>query len=257
MPRRARLDIAGKPQLVLQQSSDDRPMFVGKEDYHYYCAELQAARIQYGCSVHAYALLPQSVHLLVTGAAQGSVPRMMQSLGRRFAHYANQRDRTHGARWLGRYHSCPVAGDAYVLRASAFVDLAPVRSGVVTHAEACPWSSTAYHALGSADPCITPSAAYLALSGQSHVRQSRYRALLAGSPPDDPEIRMHLQQGRAWGSAGFLRKIAAILGEPVRARPRGRPRKRHSGALKHLCTTLSPFLLTGWIEMSQTVTAAM
>lgn len=232
-------------------------MFLGDEDYRYYRAELQAVSIHYGCSVHAYALLPQSVYLLVTGSAHGDVPRMMQSLGRRFAHYANQRDQTHGARWLGRYHSCPVGGNAHVLRASVFVELAPVRNGASTHAEAYPWSSGACNALGSPDPCIRPSAAYFALSVQSRARQSRYRALLARALSDDAELLMHVHQGRAWGSAGFVHKMAKMLGEPVRARPRGRPRKARSAGLKNLCTTLSPFFLTGWIGLQQTLAAAM
>jgi len=258
VPRHARLDFAGKPQLVLQQSAHDRPMFLDEDDYRYYRAELQAASIQYGCSVHAYALLPQSVYFLVTGSGRGNVPRMMQSLGRRFAHYANQRDGTHGARWLGRYHSCPVGGDAHVLRASVFVELAPVRAGAATHAQAYPWSSAACNAQGSVDPCITPSSAYLALSVQSRARRSRYRALLMGTPPEDGELLLHIKQGRAWGSVGFLRKMATVLGESVRARPRGRPRKfSRSAKLAQFCTTLSPFLLTGWMSLQQTLDASV
>jgi putative transposase len=182
---------------------------------------------------------------------------MMQSLGRRFARYANERDGSCGARWLGRYHSCPVGGKAHVPRAYAFVERAPSRAGAVLDPNEYQWSSYACNALGSADSSVTPHLAYLALSAQTRTRLARYRALLAQTFNDDAEILMHVQQGRAWGSAGFLRRIATICGEAARARARGRPRTAQSKASKIICTTLSPFLLTGWIGLQQTLAAAM
>jgi putative transposase len=225
MPRRARLEIAGASQLVLQSSPDHLPMFFRTRDYRRYLDDLRASSVRCECEVHAYALLPLAASLLVTGSKSGAVARMMQSLGRRYARYANARDGLQGARWQGRYRSCPVGGAEHVLRAAQYVELSPVRAGLVSSPGAYRWSSYAAVVSGTHDPVLTPHAALLALSGKSFVRRARYRRLMEESPRDDVTLRLHLEQGRAWGCEEFLREVAAKYGECRPAKSRGRPRK--------------------------------
>ena len=256
MPRHSRLAMAETPQLILQRGAGSRPIFQSEEDYGYYFGELRAGSMQYACSVHAYALMQNEVCLLITGDAQGAVSRMMQSLGRRYTHYANARDRTDGSLWSGRYHSCPVGGDRYVLRAMCFVDRSPVRVEAVVDAAAYKWSSHARHAAGVVDFELESHPAYAALGKQDCTRGTRYCELLAAASDDETEIWMHVRQGRAWGDARFLRKVARLFGQHGSARPRGRPRKTGSKALSLFVATLSPFLLTSWICFLQTLAAS-
>lgn len=253
MPRRSRLDLAGSPQLVLQRGLEGKPTFRCAADFRRYLEELRVSSISYGCAIHAYALLPREVRLLVTGNEPRAVSRMMQSLGRRYAYYMNARDQSEGACWQGRYRSCPVGGDSHGLLASGYVERSPITAGFVSNPAAYRWSSYACNALGLTDPVIKPQAAYLALAGQGCAPHTRYRALLVDRL-DGETILMHIQQGRAWGDARFLRKVAKMFGDRGTAKPRGRPRKpRHkSRSLSYFPMTLSLFLLTRWTEWVQT-----
>jgi putative transposase len=201
-------------------------MFFCAVDYRRYLDDLRASSVQCDCAVHAYALLPLAACLLVTGSKVGAVARMMQSLGRRYAAYANARDGVQGARWQGRYRSCPIGGDAHVLRASQYVELSPVRASFVSNPAAYRWSSYPAAVSGVPDPVLTPHRAFLALANRPFARRARYRKLMDKSPCDDAGLRLHLEQGRAWGSEEFLRQVAAKYGECRPARRRGRPRKR-------------------------------
>lgn len=253
MPRRSRLEIVGSPQLVLRSCIDRRSLFRGEEDFGVYLEGLWASSADYACRVHAFALVPGEVCLLVTGTASGSVTRMMQSLGRRYAHYANRRDRVTGSLWNGRYQSCPVGGGGHVLRAMCFVDHSPARVGVVKHPARYAWSSCAGHVGSGATSGIEPHAAYLTLGKRACDRCTRYRDLLAGAPADVAEILMHVRQGCAWGDARFLGKVRGLCGERGPARPRGRPRKRKTATLALAGATVSPFLLTSWFWLLQTL----
>jgi len=257
VPRRPRLDIAGSPQLVLQRGLESKQTFRCAADFCRYLEALQASSASCGCVVHAYALLPSEVRLLVTGNVPGAVSHMMQSLGRRYAYSVNAREGSTGACWQGRYCSCPV-GHTHALLASGYVELSPVKAGFVSNAAAYRWSSYACNALGIPNPLISPPPGYLALAEQDCEKRAHYRELLAGGSHGET-ILMHIQQGRAWGDARFLRNVARLFGDRGTAKPRGRPRKsqRSPGIVPILMTTLSPFLLTRWIESGHTLVTMM
>jgi len=254
LPRRSRLEVVGSPQLILQRGLATKPTFRCATDFRRYLEDLRASSALYRCKVHAYALLPREVRLLVTGDDPGAVSRMMQSLGRRYAYYVNARDDSAGACWEGRYHSCPIGGDSHVVLACGYVELSPIRAGFVSNAAAYRWSSYACNALGIPDPAIDPPMAYLALAEQGSDRRARYRALLADGL-DSATILMHIRQGRAWGDARFLRRVARMFGDRGIVKPRGRPGKLKPGSstVSHLLITLSPFLLTCCLDSTHTL----
>jgi putative transposase len=238
---------------VLQRGLEGKPTFRCAADFRRYLEELRVSSAAYGCVIHAYALLPFEVRLLVTGNAPGAVSRMMQSLGRRYAYCVNARDGSTGACWQGRYRSCPV-GQSHTLLASGYVELSPVRAGLVSNAAAYRWSSYACNALGIPNPLIDSPTRHPAFVEQGHEKRVHYRELLAGGLNGDT-ILMHIEQGRAWGDAKFLRKVARLFGDRGLVKPRGRPRKLRpgSGTVRTFLTSLSPFLLTQWIESSHTL----
>ena len=257
MPRRSRLDVPGSPQLVLQRGVEGKPTFRCAADFRRYIEALQVSSTSYDCMVHAYALLPFEARLLITGSVPGAVSRMMQSLGRRYAYSVNAREGSTGACWQGRYRSCPV-GHTHALLASGYVELSPVTAGFVSNAAAYRWSSYACNALGIPNPVVIPPPGYLTLAEQDCEKRAQYRELLAGGLSGDA-ILMHIQQGRAWGDARFLRKVTRLFGDRGVAKPRGRPRKLRpdSGTVRTFLTSLSPFLLTRWIESGHTLTTML
>lgn len=257
MPRHARLDVPGSPQLVLQRGAEGKPTFRCTADFRRYLETLQVSSASHDCMIHAYALLPFEVRLLVTGNAPGAVSRMMQSLGRRYAYYVNAREGSTGRCWQGRYRSCPV-GQSHTLLASGYVELSPVRAGFVSNAAAYRWSSYACNALGIPNALISSPARYLAFSERDCERRAHYRELLS-TGLNGATILMHIQQGRAWGDAKFLRRIARLFGDRGAVKPRGRPRKPRPGSwtVCTFLTSLSPFLLTQQIESGHTLMTMM
>ena len=183
--------MAGTPQLVLQRGLRNRPLFRCAADFRQYLEELRTTSVSYGCSVHAYALLPRETRLLLTSPHRGTLPRMMQALSRRFAYYVNARDSLSGPCWQGRYKSCPVGGRMHVLLASGYVEQSPVRVGIVANAAAYRWSSYACNALGIPNSVVSQPKPYVDLSDDDPERRARYRAWIEGLKQhvvDDPRL---------------------------------------------------------------------
>ena len=163
-------------------------------------------------------------HLLVTPQERGAVSRMMQAIGRRYVAGFNARYRRTGTLWEGRFKAALVDSDQYVLACYRYIELNPVRAGMVSVPAGYPWSSHRRNAYGASEPRITSHPCYLEL-GAGEARLSAYRRLFAkalGSGTMDA-IRLHTQQQRAWGSEGFQRQVEALTRRIASVRPRGRP----------------------------------
>jgi putative transposase len=227
MPRQPRLDIAGIPQHVVQRGNNRQPCFLREQDYRCYLQLLREACLQEHCLIHAYALMTNHVHLLITPSAKGALSRCMQSLGRRYVTYFNNTYHRTGTLWEGRYKASLVDNQTYLLTCYRYIELNPVRAAMVASPEDYPWSSFHANALGVSDPLIHPHAEYLGLGTDAQQRQMAYRALFKTALSDDQllDIRTHLQQQRALGPNRFQAIIEAELGRVAKVRPRGRPRK--------------------------------
>lgn len=228
MPRQPRLDLAHVPQHVVQRGNNRQPCFFGDSDRACYLSELREIACAGGCLVHAFVLMSNHVHLLMTPSAVGQVASVMQSLGRRYVRYVNDRYRRTGTLWEGRYKSCLIDTDSYLLRCMRYIELNPVRAGMVTSAEAHPWSSYTGNAFGITNPLVQPHPAYLALGLDASARQQAYRSLVAEAPlPDEVwTIRTNLQRQHPWGSERFVREMEARLARRVGPAKIGRPRKQ-------------------------------
>lgn len=226
MARLPRLDLPQIPQHVIQRGNNRQPCFASDEDYTRYRQDLADAANQCGCAIHAYVLMTNHVHLLVTGAQRGAVSRMMQRLGRRYVVYFNARYRRTGTLWEGRFKSSLVDSSRYLLTCYRYIELNPVRAAMVTDPAEYRWSSYRGNALGESDRLITPHPLYLALGAEGSARQSAYRALFKRALGDDElaDIRNHVQQQKALGTSRFQAEIEALLGRKTVVRPRSRPR---------------------------------
>ncbi|MEO5565528.1 MAG: transposase [Luteimonas sp.] len=227
MPRPLRIDLPGVPQHVIQRGNDRQPCFYTDADYLCYRSELRAMARREGCVVHAYALMTNHVHLLLTPQRPGAVARTMQALGRRYVRYINNTYQRTGTLWEGRYKASLVGDGDYLMHCHRYIELNPLRAAMVSDPRDYPWSSHRALALGENDPLLTPHPDYMALSADPVIRQQHYRALVLATV--DPEvadaIRRHLQSQLAYGSDRFRQAIEAQLGRTVGPQTIGRPRK--------------------------------
>ena len=225
MARLPRLDLPGIAQHVVQRGNDRQACFADNADYLHYRQELREAALKHGCALHAYVLMTNHVHLLVTPNELGAVSKMMQTIGRRYVGCFNARYRRTGTLWEGRFKAALVDSDRYLLTCYRYIELNPVRAGMVADPRHYRWSSHNSNAHGADEARITPHPCYLALGNSPLERQARYRALFEhlASHEDTEAVRAHTQQQRALGSERFRAQVEALTQRAATVRPRGRP----------------------------------
>jgi len=232
MARLPRLFVAGLPNHVIQRGNNRGPIFFVDADRQRYLTWLGEALIGEGCALHAYVLMTNHVHLLVTAPAEQSLPRVLQSLGRRYVRHVNQRHGRTGTLWEGRFRSTIVDSETYLLACYRYIEANPLRARMVADAAEYRWSSYRHNALGEADALLTEHAVYLALGASSEARRTAYRALFREGleAPILESIRDATQRGWAMGSEYFQQEIGATLGRRADPPQRGRPRKPRTDA---------------------------
>jgi len=212
---------------VIQRGNNRAACFFGDVDRRFYlkCLAQSAARTR--CAIHAYVLMTNHVHLLVTPAESGSVAAMLQEMGRRYVRVFNTVHGRTGTLWEGRFKSSLVDTEAYLLACHRYIELNPVRAGLAVHPEAYPWSSHAHYAIGNVSDLITEHALFLALGTNRAERQAAFRALFQDEMDQRTlaQIREAVNAGCALGSETFLEAMQAKLGRPVHPPKRGRPAK--------------------------------
>lgn len=225
MPRQRRLDLAGVPQHVIQRGNNRQPCFLREQDYRCYLSQLDDAARAHACRIHAYVLMTNHVHLLMTPQVAGAVARTMQSLGRRYVGYFNATYRRSGTLWEGRYKSCLVDSERYLLTCYRYIELNPVRAAMVAAPGDYAWSSYCANADGVADRLVQPHDEYARLGATLDERCTAYRALFLEAIGEDrmSEIRAYVQQQRALGTNRFQDAIEAELLRVATVRPRGWP----------------------------------
>jgi putative transposase len=234
MARLSRFFLPNQPMHVVHRGKDGRRVFFGKGDYARFRDWLADAADKYGCAIHAYALLPNEIHLLVTGRTAQSLPRMLQSLGRRHTRQVNAARDLEGPRWEGRYRAAPIEAGAHLLDCQRHIETLAVHAGLASSPADYPWSSYPAHAEGEADPLLHDHRLYRDLGAGAAKRQKSYRKLFRKPLPKGfaEELGAATYGGWAFGSAAFRRRIGAAAGRRVTPLPRGRPRlaKRKSKA---------------------------
>lgn len=224
MARPARHALPGVPLHLVQRGIDRQPIFHTDRDRKVFLSALDGAARAHGVQVHSYVLMPNHVHLLVTGAQADSVSRMMQSLGRRYVRHVNDTHGRAGTLWDGRYKACLVDSGPWLMAVHRYIELNPVRAGLAAEPGDYRWSSFRHHALGEADPVVTPHAFLAALGEDAEIRRQIYRDLASrGLGASEIEaIRGLTKQGRAFGGAHFRSQVEAVVKRPMSYRRPGR-----------------------------------
>lgn len=239
MPRQSRFILPGVAVHVTQRGNNRADCFRRDSDYMVYLLHLHELSEKLTCAVHAYCLMTNHVHLLLTPPTAAACMVLMRNLGQRYVQYFNKTHARTGTLWEGRYHSCVVQSSRYVLACHRYVELNPVRAGMVRDPRAYAWSSHGANAGFGANRMLTPHTEYLALSEDPCARGAAYRGLFeeAIEPSVLDRIRGATLGGYPLGSDGFKSEVERQLGRKLRP---GRPGRPSKAASNRALTPISP-----------------
>jgi putative transposase len=229
MARLPRLILPGQPHHIIQRGNNRQPVFFAEEDYRLYLGWLKEAAGKYGCAIHAYVLMTNHVHLLLTPAHEEAVGKVMQTLGRRYVRHINHTYQRTGTLWEGRYKSSLIDSEHYLLTCHRYIELNPVRAGMIEHPLNYAWSSYHHNAVGKTDPLIEEHDGYLALGESAALRQNAYQKLFETDIDEVSleRIRNNVNKGWVLGNERFKEQIEHQLKRRVRPLPRGGNRRKN------------------------------
>ena len=226
MPRRARLTMPGIPWHIIQRGNNRSACFYAEEDYQLYLAHLKEQAEKFGCQVHAYVLMTNHVHLLLTPEKENCAALLMKNLGQRYVQYINHNYRRSGTLWEGRFRSCLTQTEDYVLACYRYIELNPVRANMVNHPADYPWSSYRSNAQGDVSDLIIPHEQYLSLGREVGRRREVYRSLFEAHVEDiDNQIRSATNGNYVLGNQRFQEQIEKALGRRATKGKAGRPKQ--------------------------------
>jgi putative transposase len=202
-------------------------VFIDDEDRCHYLRLLERAVSEHDIKVHAYVLMDNHVHLLATGLRQGAIASALRRLAQCHVQSMNRKHRRSGTLWEGRFKSCLVGSERYLLSVYRYIELNPVRARMVERPEQHAWSSVHANAFLRSDAIVSPHRCFLALATEALERAACYRSWLSEGVDEEllAAIRVHLAQERAYGDRRFQEMVERTLNRPATVRPRGRPRK--------------------------------
>ncbi len=211
---------------VVQRGNNRKPCFVRRRDYSIYLAALLDSATRYHVDIHAYVLMTNHVHLLVTPRDNIGVSRMMQQMGRRYVRMFNNAHKRTGTLWEGRFHSSIIDTDRYLFACYRYIEHNPVRAGMVSAPGDYLWSSFKVNALGRASELITPRKEWIDLGKDKYERCNKYRSIVGSSLVDKSfdAIRFGTNKGLPVGSSQFINsielKLSTTLGSGIQGRPK-------------------------------------
>lgn len=211
----------------MQRGHNRDASFRGTEDYLDYLALLRTGALRSETRIHAYVLMTNHVHLLVTSRISDGVSRLFHYVSGRYSAHFNKRHGRSGALWERRFHASPVDSDRYCLACYRYIELNPVRAGMVRRPDDYAWSSVRINCGTRASSLVTPHAVFLELGKTAEIRAARYRELLEEGLPQKVmnELRNGVRSGLPAGSEEFRQSLEASVNRSLRRRRPGRPRK--------------------------------
>jgi putative transposase len=229
MPRQPRYNLTGLPQHIIQRGNNRQAVFFDRRDYQKYLRDLNEIALATGCDIHAFVLMTNHVHLLATPTVPNGISKLMQGLGRRYVAYVNRKYQRSGTLWEGRYKASLVAEDSYLLACMRYIELNPVRAGMVEHPGEYRWASYSFNAHGKGCGInLKEHHSYKALVGVGDDQRVRYRELFNSALGVEMmyDIRQSLNSCLVLGNERFKDEIEAQLKRKVRLGKAGRPSKK-------------------------------
>ena len=230
MPRRARTYIPALPYHIVQRGNNREACFIEPENYQFYLELWKECSIRYGVAVHAYCLMTNHIHFLATPKDEASISNTVKVVGSRYAQYINLKYQRTGTLWEGRHRSSLVQTGKYLLTCYRYIELNPVRAGMVKRPEAYKWSSYGINAWGERVDWVVPHDEYLALGKTWEERCYAYRELFKTQLSEE---NLHLIRRSAYysqpiGDDRFREQIERRYGIRLGRMKRGRPKLKGS-----------------------------
>lgn len=230
MARLPRLILPGQAHHVILRGNNRQAIFHSDLDRQHLLATLAEVSTLYQVAVHAYVLMDNHLHLLLTPPSADALSRMMQALGRRYVGWFNARHRRSGTLWEGRFRAGLVEGERHLLACMRYIELNPVRAGLCAEAQDWPWSSATHHLGQGRQSLISEHALFWSMGNTPFDREHAWREFLGQgvSTAEQGLFTDAALRGRPVASEAFLRPLAEEHARVVEKRPRGRPRKAMS-----------------------------
>lgn len=227
MARLPRLTVPGYPHHIIQRGNNRQAIFASPEDYQLLSALLQEHALANKVAIHAYVLMSNHFHLLATPETAEGIPMLMQAVGRRYVRHFNMKLGRTGTLWEGRYKSTLIQAERYLLTCMAYLDLNPVRAGMVIEPAAYPWSSHAHHIGRAVDRLLTPHPLYWELGNTPFSREAAYVALVQAGVSTQQQQALTDSALRGWalGEADYVAELQRRTERRVQKGKVGRPPK--------------------------------
>ena len=227
MPRKTRMYLPGVPCHVIQRGNNREACFYSDQDYHFYLECIHDACQRYGTQIHAYVLMTNHVHLLITPDRKDSISRIMQSLGRRYVQYINKQYRRTGTLWESRHKASLVDEDQYLFTCMRYIEMNPVRAKMVDHPSNYRWSSFRCNAEAEDNPLVDHHDVYLAIGPNKTARAEAYHALVLTllDPTELRTLRQSINSSMPTGDEHFKKQIESVIKRKIGYLQQGRPAK--------------------------------
>ena len=225
MARLPRLTLPGYPHHVIQRGNNRQPIFTTVADHQYLLDLLHENAKKFDVAVHAYVLMGNHFHLLATPQTDKGLPQMMQAVGRSYVRYFNDLHGRTGTLWEGRYRSTLIQTDSYLLTCMAYIDLNPVRAGLVSDAKDFPWSSYGHYVGLRSDKLITPHSLFWSLGNTPFGREAAYAEMVRAGVSVDQQAALTRSALTGWalGEADFVADLQKHTERRVHKIQAGRP----------------------------------
>ena len=228
MPRPLRIILPFTPHHIVQRGHNRQSIFMADEDYNYYLENLIHFKQEFGCRIFAYCLMTNHVHLVVDpGENPKSISLLMKRVAGRQTRYVNKLENRSGSLWEGRFKSSIISSTEYLPACCRYIDLNPLRAGIVAAPVEYKWSSYCCKGEGEKDLVIDFDESYLSLGKNKHECAEAYRQYVCGTIPEGEIklIRDALQRGQLTGSEQFRQEISQRMGVRFSNKGPGRPQK--------------------------------
>ena len=223
MARLPRICLPDMPQHIIQRGNNRQVCFASEEDFSNYAYLLLKYAEEFEVAIHAWVFMTNHVHLLATPKQANGISSMMQALGRRYVRYFNFTYQRTGTLWEGRFRSCVVDAENYLLTCMRYIELNPVRAKMVSSPEEYRWSSYHTNGVGKKIDLCTPHEVYTGLGKTRPIRMEAYRELFKYQLDNEAlvQVRKAVNQGMALGNDRFKQEIEQLSGRRVTTLRRG------------------------------------
>ena len=227
MARRPRLFVADMPYHIIQRGNNRQDIFFSDTDYKFFLEELGEAKDKHPCHIYGYCLMTNHFHLLVEPKEKKNISLLMKLLGAKYVRYVNKFHGRTGTLWEGRFKCSLIQAEPYFMACLRYIEMNPVRAGMVDSPELYRWSSFRFRGFGEKNTVLNLDPWYNDLAHNEKERQLKYRQFFQGPTPVETWelIRKTTFKGGIVGSENFVQKIGDMTGQTIVFRPQGRPRK--------------------------------